>query len=40
MGLSIARSILQQHGGALWATARRGAGAMFCFTVPKYDQQE
>ena len=40
MGLSITRSILQRHGGRLWVTAKRGRGAIFCFTVPKYDEQE
>ena len=40
MGLSITRSILQRHGGGLWVTAKRGPGASFYFTVPKYDEQE
>jgi len=40
MGLSITRSILQHHGGGLSVTAKRGAGAMFYFTVPKYDEEE
>jgi signal transduction histidine kinase len=37
MGLSISRSILQSHGGRLWATANDGPGASFHFTVPKYN---
>jgi PAS domain S-box-containing protein len=37
MGLSICRSILQSHGGRLWATARDGSGTVFHFTLPKYD---
>jgi PAS domain S-box-containing protein len=34
MGLSISRSILQAHGGRLWATARNGTGTIFSFTLP------
>jgi PAS domain S-box-containing protein len=37
MGLSISRSILQSHGGQLWATTNDGPGASFHFTVPKYN---
>jgi len=40
MGLSISRSILQAHGGRLWATAKDGAGAIFHFTLPKYHEEE
>jgi PAS domain S-box-containing protein len=40
MGLSISRSILQQHGGRLWATPNDSPGTSFHFTLPKYDQQE
>jgi len=40
MGLSISRSILQAHGGRLWATAKDGAGTIFCFTLPKYHEEE
>ena len=36
MGLSISRSIIQAHGGRLWATGRDGPGTIFHFTVPKY----
>jgi len=34
MGLAIARSIVQSHGGRIWATANQGAGATFHFTLP------
>jgi PAS domain S-box-containing protein len=34
MGLSIARSVVESHGGHLWATSGSSAGAIFQFTVP------
>jgi C4-dicarboxylate-specific signal transduction histidine kinase len=34
MGLSICRSIVQAHGGRLWASASEPKGATFRFTVP------
>jgi PAS domain S-box-containing protein len=34
MGLSICRSIIDAHGGRLWASARQPRGAIFQFTVP------
>ena len=33
MGLSISRSILQSHGGRLWATAKDGPGTIFHFSL-------
>jgi signal transduction histidine kinase len=40
MGLSISRSILQNHGGRLWATPNEGPGTTFHFTLPKYLAEE
>ena len=34
MGLSISRSIIEAHGGRLWATANVPQGAIFQFTLP------
>src|ERR1700719_2798091 len=34
MGLTISRSIVEAHGGQLWAVANDGPGSPFCFTLP------
>jgi C4-dicarboxylate-specific signal transduction histidine kinase len=34
MGLSICRSIIEAHGGRLWATGHSSQGAVFQFTIP------
>jgi C4-dicarboxylate-specific signal transduction histidine kinase len=34
LGLAISRSIIEVHGGHLWATSRPGAGATFLFSLP------
>ena len=36
MGLSISRSIIQNHGGKLWAVANEGPGISVQFTIPRY----
>jgi signal transduction histidine kinase len=33
MGLAISRSIVENHGGRLWATPNQGPGSSFCFTL-------
>jgi signal transduction histidine kinase len=39
MGLSISRSIIEAHGGRLWASANAARGAVFQFTVPGRGQR-
>jgi signal transduction histidine kinase len=34
MGLAISRSIIEAHGGRLWATANASQGAVFQFALP------
>jgi signal transduction histidine kinase len=35
MGLSICRSIIEAHGGRVWATTNLTRGAAFQFTLPQ-----
>jgi signal transduction histidine kinase len=39
LGLSICRSIIEAHGGRLWASANVPRGANFQFTVPAYSDR-
>ncbi|MFN4922628.1 sensor histidine kinase [Bradyrhizobium sp.] len=34
IGLSICRSIIEAHGGQIWAAPNKPRGAIFCFTLP------
>jgi signal transduction histidine kinase len=35
LGLPITRSIIQSHGGRIWATANSGPGTTFEFVLPQ-----
>ena len=34
MGLAISRTIVEAHGGRIWAENKNGGGAAFRFTLP------
>ncbi|MGE0116023.1 MAG: ATP-binding protein [Steroidobacteraceae bacterium] len=34
VGLAITRSIIERHGGRIWAVSAPGSGASFCFSIP------
>lgn len=35
LGLTIARALVEQHGGAMWAENGPSGGALFAFTIPR-----
>lgn len=35
LGLTIARAIVQQHGGRIWVESEEGRGSVFHFTIPR-----
>jgi C4-dicarboxylate-specific signal transduction histidine kinase len=40
MGLRISRSVIESHGGRLWAVDNPPRGACFCFTLPAGEKRE
>lgn len=38
LGLSIARKIVEEHGGRIWATSKVGIGTNICFVLRKYEE--
>jgi signal transduction histidine kinase len=40
MGLAISRSIVENHGGKLWASPNDGPGATFQFTLQVGNEEE
>ena len=40
VGLSISRTIVEAHGGRIWAEPNEDGGAVFRFTLPRIDKEE
>lgn len=39
LGLSIARKIIEEHGGRIWAASRENTGTSICFVLRKYEER-
>ena len=40
IGLSISRTIIEAHGGRIWAEPNPSGGAIFRFTLPSVREEE
>jgi two-component system sensor kinase FixL len=40
VGLSISRTIIEAHGGRIWAEMNPGGGTRFCFTLPAVEEED
>jgi two-component system sensor kinase FixL len=40
VGLSISRTIIEAHGGRIWASANPGGGTVFHFTLRAVSKEE
>ncbi len=38
LGLSIAKKIIEEHGGKIWAVSTEGVGTTMCFVIRKYKE--
>ena len=38
LGLSIAKKIIEEHGGKIWAVSTEGVGTTMCFVLRKYKE--
>jgi signal transduction histidine kinase len=36
LGLYLARSVIEAHGGRIWIDTKPGEGARICFSLPRY----